>query len=147
MTWLSSVIGVFLATFACESLAQATGMPSDAAIEQAMREVEAQRQALFSEGNPRVQGMPRTFPSVSLPVRPGLDIEALAKRYEAKAEVRQQQPDVLVFASLSMPKPSLQRVIREAHQIGAAVVLRGFKDNSLKATSIAIRDLGEESGQ
>ena len=88
MTWLSSVIGVFLATFACESLAQATGMPSDAAIEQAMREVEAQRQALFSEGNPRVQGMPRTFPSVSLPVRPGLDIEALAKRYEAKAEVR-----------------------------------------------------------
>lgn len=146
MSWRVCLVWVFLAAFARESLAQATVMPSDAAIEKAMREVEAQRKGLFAEDNPKVLGVPQSFPSVSVPTHPGIDIEALARRYEARADVRQQQPNVLVFASLTMPKASLKRVIRQAHQIGAAVVFRGFKDNSLKATTIAIRDLGEESG-
>lgn len=146
MTWRTCLVWAFLAAFARESLAQATVMPSDAAIEQAMREVEAQRKALFAEDNPKTKSVPQTFPSVPAQALPGVDIEALARRYEARAETKKQQPNVLVFASLTMPKASLKRVIRQAHQIGAAVVFRGFKDNSVKATTIAIRDLGEESG-
>ena len=46
-----------------------------------------------------------------------------------------------------MPRESLRRLLAQASQVGAAVVLRGFKDNSLKATAAAISELGENGGQ
>jgi conjugal transfer pilus assembly protein TrbC len=52
----------------------------------------------------------------------------------------------MVFASFTMPNESLKRLIADANRAGGVVVMRGFKDGSIKATALAIQGLGEASG-
>ncbi|MDE2439435.1 MAG: type-F conjugative transfer system pilin assembly protein TrbC [Betaproteobacteria bacterium] len=42
------------------------------------------------------------------------------------------QPGVMVFVSLSMPKPALKRLIQDMSRAGGFVFFRGFPNNSLK---------------
>jgi conjugal transfer pilus assembly protein TrbC len=120
-------------------------MPGSADIEREMQQVERERKAMFDPNNPATRNAPNVFPNVPTPERAGIDIEALARRYEQKAAARKMD-DLLIFASFTMPQESLKRLVGQANRIGAAVVLRGFKNNSLKETSLAINALGEQSG-
>lgn len=49
-------------------------------------------------------------------------------------------PELMVFVSLSLPKETLQRIVRQSERSGAVLVLRGLKGNSLSK-------MGEEIAQ
>ncbi len=59
-------------------------------------------------------------------------------------------PGVIYIAvSLSMPKPALRQLARDAHAAGAALVIRGLVGNSFARTQRALKDVfveGEEAG-
>ena len=46
-----------------------------------------------------------------------------------------------VFVSSSMPRPSLMQLLEQSKKINAAVVLRGFINDSHKTTTFALQDL------
>ena len=50
-------------------------------------------------------------------------------------------PVVYVFVSLGMPDEALQRYVREAYELGAVVLIRGFVDQSFAATQARITAL------
>ncbi|WP_235578136.1 type-F conjugative transfer system pilin assembly protein TrbC [Pseudorhodoferax sp. Leaf267] len=87
---------------------------------------------------------------VALPqplARPSVDLEALARGYASRAEAQAADPglhagpELIVFVSLSMPRPSLERVLDQAAQAGARVVLRGFVQGSLRQTVTQLQAL------
>lgn len=54
---------------------------------------------------------------------------------------------VYVFVSLSMPKPALIALNKEAAQFGATLVLRGLKDNSYQRTVLYLQEMIQKTGQ
>lgn len=119
--------------------------PGPADIERERQRVERDRKPLFDPDNPATRNAGNSFPNVPTPDRAGIDIEALARQYEQKSAARRTD-ELMVFASFTMPRESLRRLVSQARQVGAAVVLRGFKNNSLKETAQAIEALGEPGG-
>lgn len=69
-----------------------------------------------------------------------VDLEALAKGYEANADRIataqgiQAGPGLLIFVSFSMPEPTLQRLVDQAAKAQASLVIRGFINGSLRET-------------
>ena len=120
-------------------------LPSAGAVRREARDVEHERKQLFDPNNLATKNAPNSFPRISAPARSNVDIQALAKRYEGKAQARQRD-GLMVFVSFTMPKASLQRAIVETNRAGGVVVLRGFKDGSIQATSRAINEMGASSG-
>lgn len=90
---------------------------------------------------PRLDALP--MPNASRPV----DLEALAKGYEANADHMAAAqgitsgPGLLVFVSFSMPQPTLQRLVDQAAKTQASLVLRGFVNGSLRETVARIQSL------
>lgn len=75
---------------------------------------------------------------------PGADIEALAKQHaEAKRafETPIERPSLRIFVTLDMPGPSLQGLADQAARAGATLVLRGLKDQSMRATLARLQGL------
>ena len=120
-------------------------IPNSTDIEREMRQVERERKPMFDPNNPATKNAANVFPSVPTPESAGIDIEAMAKRYEQKAAARKMD-DLMIFASFTMPAESLKRIVSQANRAGASVVLRGFKNNSIKDTALAINALGEQGG-
>ncbi len=54
---------------------------------------------------------------------------------------------IYVFVSLSMPKPALIALNKEAGELGAALVLRGLKDNSYQKTALYLQEVIKKTGQ
>ena len=81
-----------------------------------------------------------------LTVRP-FDLEAIARGYTAHTHAMdaaaglQQGPGLIVFVSLSVPRPTLDRLLDQAARAGATVVLRGFVQGSLRATVTEVQAL------
>jgi conjugal transfer pilus assembly protein TrbC len=50
-------------------------------------------------------------------------------------------PGLLVFVSFSLPEPTLHRLIDQAARVGGTLILRGFIDGSMQATSLRVREL------
>jgi conjugal transfer pilus assembly protein TrbC len=50
-------------------------------------------------------------------------------------------PGLLIFVSLSMPRPTLARLIEQAARARAAVILRGFINGSLRDTVAQVQTL------
>lgn len=115
--------------------------PSDAALAREQQRIEAERRGLFEDPRLHLPGLakPPGLPAVPAPSPQGVDLESLARRYadQAKAPSREQ---LYVFASFTMPQASLKRLLEDAARAGAVVVFRGFKANSIKATSQALAD-------
>lgn len=125
--------------------AKAPALPSSAAVQGEMKRIEAERKAMFDPNNPATKNAKNVFPNVPTPEVSNIDIQALAKRYEQRADARRTD-DLMVFVSFTMPPESLKRIVAQVSQLGGTVVLNGFKDNSWKATAFAIKDLGEKRG-
>lgn len=119
------------------------GMPVPERLSREQARIEAERKVMFAD--PSLEGASNVFPNIPTPAPGEVDIEALAKRYEAKA-VSYRADDLLIFASFSMPSESLKRLVDSANRVGGAVILRGFKNNSYKATAKALHDLGVQQG-
>lgn len=79
--------------------------------------------------------------------RPPVDLEALALGYAQQAEAQAANPglhagpELIVFVSLAMPRPSLERLLDQAAQAGARVVLRGFVQGSQRQTVTQLQAL------
>ncbi|WP_431261792.1 type-F conjugative transfer system pilin assembly protein TrbC [Roseateles chitinivorans] len=100
----------------------------------------AQGQPSPSSQAPRIDALP--LPLSNTPI----DIEAIARGYAAQAEGPPANgattaPGLLVFVSLSMPRPTLQRLLAQAARARAAVVLRGFVNGSLRETVQLVQPL------
>src|SRR3546814_6701736 len=53
------------------------------------------------------------------------------------------RPQLIAFASLSMPPKALRQLIQDTARAGGVVVFRGFPNNSLKAFSQALGKIVE----
>lgn len=74
------------------------------------------------------------------PAARNIDLAAVARGYaQAEAAIlnaglREATPALLVFISFAMPAPTLERLAGQAEASGAALVLRGLVDGSLRET-------------
>lgn len=111
------------------------GLPSAAELEQAQR---AQQNALTVRPpaaalDPKVQG--------------ALDLSRLAEQYEqirrgpSDTGQDRQASGLVVFVSLGMPRPSLERLVVDAERVKATLVLRGVQNRSVTKTAQTIAEL------
>ena len=123
------------------ALGQKNRMPSDAEIEREREAVEKRRREVFGANQEHKMGK-NTFPNIKAPPVSNIDIQEIAKQYEQRALARPSD-ELMIFASFTMPRESLRRLIQQAGRVGGYVVLNGFLNNSMAATSKAINELGE----
>ena len=115
------------------------GFPDDTAMEKALRDTRMPSDAeLGLQASPR----PPQF-KLGTPV-PGVDLGALVEKYGSKLGTPKPQAterQLLVFVSLGMPSATLKKLATDAARCGAHLVLRGLKDNSFRATALALKAL------
>ena len=119
--------------------------PSSRQIQTETDAIEIQRKGVFSDDNAATHNAPRVFPNVAAAQPNQIDIEALARRYQNKAQSSGSGDDLMVFASFSIPTPSLKILVASVSSLGGRVVLRGFKNDSYRQTLQAIAALGVPS--
>ncbi|MBP7046895.1 type-F conjugative transfer system pilin assembly protein TrbC [Thauera sp.] len=113
-----------------EQARQRHRMPSDAEL-----------QAAPVPASPHIDALPT--PAARAPI----DLEALARGYASQAQEMSRAeglasgPGLLIFISLSMPQPTLQRLIDQAARAQASIVLRGFANGSLRTTVAQVQRL------
>lgn len=100
---------------------------------------------------PEVETVPHRVPNFSMKphvATPKVDPMAVAKRYQQSLPPEAKtQSDLMVFVSFSMPATSLRRIAAETARTGGVMVIRGFKDDSLKATVAATQELAALGGE
>ena len=143
-----------------QALAQNPPTVTDADIERARREtptvtdqdIDAARRKYSVPGAAELRAAPvSTGPNIeALPQplsRTPIDLEALARGYASQSDAMTQAqglvdgPGLLVFVSLSMPRPTLQRLIDQAARAKASIILRGFANGSLRDTVSQVQGL------
>ena len=142
-----------------QALAQNSPVITDADIERVRREqpaitdgdIDAARRKYSMPGDAELRYAPVPTPNVeALPQplsRTPIDLEALARGYASQADAMTQAqglatgPGLLVFVSLSMPRPTLQRLVGQAARAKASIVLRGFANGSLRDTVAQVQGL------
>jgi conjugal transfer pilus assembly protein TrbC len=130
-----------------EQIRAAAGRAEPIPSEAQMREM---MQKKMDEAQRAIQGVKpgdmaaasKSFPDVKVPAG-GVDLEQMAKRFEdlGKPTGQPTAGNVYVFVSLSMPRVSLERVVRDSERAGSVIVVRGLKDGSLRATVKVMREL------
>ena len=143
-----------------QALAQNPPVITDADIERVRREQPAITDQDIDAAR-RKYGMPSDaeLRSAPVPTRPNvealpqplshtpIDLEALTRGYASQAEAMTRAqglvagPGLLVFVSLSMPRPTLQRLVDQAARAKASIVLRGFANGSLRDTVAQVQGL------
>ncbi len=74
----------------------------------------------------------------------GTDIEALVRQYTgatSRSTPQSPQSALSIFVTLDMPAASLRGLADQAARSGATLVLRGLKDNSMRATLTSVQSL------
>lgn len=138
-------------------LAQHPPAVTDADIERARRETPTvteediaaarRKYALPSEAEPPAAPVPSGPDIDALPQpvsRSPIDLEALARGYASQITDPaglQSGPTLLVFISLSMPQPTLTRLIDQAARAHATVLIRGLANGSLRDTVAQVQAL------
>ncbi|WP_068635454.1 type-F conjugative transfer system pilin assembly protein TrbC [Thauera butanivorans] len=136
-----------------QALAEDPPLITDADIERARREQPAisdqdierarQRHRMPSDAELEAAPVPArpNLDALPTPAAPAaIDLDALARGYASQAQEMSRAeglasgPGLLVFVSLSIPQPTLQRLIDQAARAQASIVLRGFADGSLRTT-------------
>lgn len=143
-----------------QSLAQNPPLVTDVDIERVRREqptvsehdIEQARQRHRQPSEAELHAAPVPAPPNldALPtpaVRAPIELEALARGYASQAQAMSRAegmasgPGLLVFVSLSMPQPTLQRLLDQVAHAQASIVLRGFADDSLHTTVAQVQRL------
>lgn len=92
----------------------------------------------------------RQVATKDLPVGPkgAIDFDELVQTASRNAsQPAGQAPQLIVFASLSMPPEALRQLIRDTAAAGGVVVFRGFPNNSMKAFASALGKVVDEQDQ
>ncbi|MCY1669609.1 type-F conjugative transfer system pilin assembly protein TrbC [Novosphingobium sp. SL115] len=123
----------------------------EALVAAATKTAEEQATAAGQVGG-RAQGQAvAASPLAAAEAQPGpVDFEAILDGAAANAAVPEGEgPLLIVFASLSMPQATLQRLVRDTTMAGGLIVFRGFPNNSArvfaKGLSGVIRDQREQA--
>lgn len=95
---------------------------------------------------PDVENLNQTAPQVDISNFEGIDIDAIAQKYERTEQQIQAGERVYIFVTLDMPKSTLRKLAQDVAKVDGALVLRGFYDGSLKKTYARIGELGLKSG-
>ncbi|HVR48467.1 MAG TPA: type-F conjugative transfer system pilin assembly protein TrbC [Pseudorhodoferax sp.] len=89
-----------------------------------------------------MDALPRPLPTVPI------DLEGLARQHAGQAaalegagSLTRPGSGLIVFVSLTMPRPSLERLLDQAARAQATVVLRGFVGGSLRETVAQVQAL------
>lgn len=123
-----------------------TQLPDDQAIFDAQSHARQIMQQLDKiKGNVRI-AIPAMPEIESLPrsVVPAEDISVIAERFKdiGRMQVeRARSPDLLVLVSLSMPDGALRKLAGQAEKVGATLVFRGLKEDSMAKMGEAIRKI------
>ncbi|WP_051940380.1 type-F conjugative transfer system pilin assembly protein TrbC [Stenoxybacter acetivorans] len=156
-------LSIAAATLACSALVWANGFAS-ADMEAAKRRTQDTLQRIQDPSNPYVGDERFRQPEIPalnpikhrLPESPDYghdksvtaDPARLAQQYQTVIPQAIDQPtDFMVFVSFSLPEASLLRIARESKKAGAVMVLRGFKNGSLKQTAAASEKLAQLGGE
>lgn len=118
-------------------------MPDDAQMREVMKSKLEQAQKAFQQVKPSdMAAASKAFPKVDA-APGGADLEEIAKRFEKLGQPSdvKTQGNVFVFVSLTMPRPSLDRIVRDSERAGSVLVLRGLQRGSFRNTVSAIRDV------
>ncbi len=117
---------------------QAPALPEgiEQATQQAMEQSNVVLEA-FSKATPTLPGIPQGFSDLA--PSPGIDIGDLSQQGHALTGSIYEQTDryetqILVFISSSMPDKTIENYLISSARIDAALVLRGFVNNSLADT-------------
>lgn len=154
------VLGLFAALAANPALSQTSPTVTDADLDRVRREqptitdrdIERARQKHRTPSDAELQSAPvparPNIDALPQPVtRTPIDLEALARGYALQANAMDQVqglasgPGLFVFVSLSMPEPTLQRLIDQAARAKASVFIRGFANGSLRDTVAQVQGL------
>jgi conjugal transfer pilus assembly protein TrbC len=142
---LCLAMGLLIGPASGQTLNSATGtaLPTVDALTREMQRIDGERRTLFDVDNQATRSTGPSFPNITPPQTGanGVDLAALVKRFEGGAPTAQHDA-LLIFVSFTMPTASLQALLASAAKVGATVVLRGFKNNSLKETSATLKALG-----
>jgi len=107
----------------------------------------AEHAKMLEQINPNVMSLPETHrqlkaPPGSLDKSSEVDIGAMVERFnraqrgEGGAESKR-QAGLYAFVSLSVPQPVLRAIARDVKKAGGTMVLRGFKEETNMATTVA----------
>lgn len=131
---------ICLGVFATTAFAQ---FPTAGQIDAEVAKIDAQRRSMFEQAKPDAKP---TFPNIPTPARPdgNLDLDAIAKHYRDQVAAKRTD-ELMIFASLGMPETALRALLASARQAGAVVVLRGFRNNSVRETAQAVAKFGENA--
>ncbi|WP_186185081.1 type-F conjugative transfer system pilin assembly protein TrbC [Burkholderia gladioli] len=121
--------------------------PASGAIDAEMRRIQGDRDRQMGQAAAKAAHDGNAFPNLPTPAPSAASADplAVAKRYESRTQ-RRVTDSFVAFASFSMPAASLVRLVKTMNQAGGTVVMRGFKDDSLKATAAEMQRLGIASG-
>ena len=72
-----------------------------------------------------------------------LGVENVAQGAPSGEDGERYSSNIFVFASFSIPGPSLKAILHDAHEFGLPVVFNGFVGNSVAETEAKIRDVFE----
>jgi conjugal transfer pilus assembly protein TrbC len=92
---------------------------------------------LYSGGMPNIEALPQA-------AVPAPDIATIAEKFKKLSNAstpKNEQPDLLVMVSLSMPREALERTAEQAERAGATLVFRGLKGDSMTRMSEEIQSI------
>lgn len=116
-----------------EQARQRNTMPAEAALE-----------GIARRGPINIDALPRPAQGS---VAPAIDLEALGKGFASSAQAPgplfgpASAPALMVFVSLSMPQPTLRKLVDQAARAQATLILRGLADNSIRTTITQVQAL------
>ena len=86
----------------------------------------------------------RPLPKIE-PRQPAIDVEGIARRYAGNRQAfeggSRAEPTLMIFVTLAMPEASLKLLAAQAAHSGATMVIRGLKDDSMKKTLAAVKQI------
>jgi conjugal transfer pilus assembly protein TrbC len=86
-----------------------------------------QSMRLYGGGMPNIEALPQA-------AVPAPDIATIAEKFKELGKAyapKNEQPDLLIMVSLSMPRDALERTAEQAERAGATLVFRGLKGDSM----------------
>lgn len=122
------------------------GFPSDADIQKAQEHARSVFGAVpdsntvqqkFGAGLPQIEKIPAPIEASKT------DIGELAKQFQSATTTQfsgKPKYDLLILASLSMPKEAMKRLAEQAQRAHATFIFRGLSGNSMKQMSLDVRN-------
>jgi conjugal transfer pilus assembly protein TrbC len=90
-------------------------------------------------GTPNLDALP--VPATAVPLDLGAVAEGYQQQVQAPTQAFDNGPALYLFVSLSMPEPALRRLLAQAAQARATVLIRGLSEGSLRKTAARLQAL------